>query len=171
MNLMTMGFKGFTWQVNPTTLRLELGRNLRETALPYVGSRLEDLGKRKRRVSGEGYFIGKDCMAQWQALGAAFAQGGPGWLQLPGQAPILAVMEELKLLGEPGENALRYSFAFVESTGGQGVPRGQLYHAAAGESLWDYAWRHHKSMEELRAANQHIRDIACLEQGEEVWVP
>lgn len=171
MNLMTMGFKGFTWQVNPTTLRLELGRNLRETALPYVGSRLEDLGKKKRRVSGEGYMIGKECMAQWQALGAAFAQGGAGYLQLPGQKPFLAVMEELKLLGEPGENALRYSFAFVESLGDEDAGEGRVFYAAAGESLWDYAWRHHCDIGALRAANQHIRDIACLEQGEEVRVP
>ena len=42
MHLMTMGFKGITWGVNPTALRLEWARSLRETVLPFAGSRLED---------------------------------------------------------------------------------------------------------------------------------
>ncbi len=54
MHLMTMGFKGITWEVNPTALRLEWARSLRETVLPFAGSRLEDLGRKKRRVLGEG---------------------------------------------------------------------------------------------------------------------
>lgn len=170
MNLMTMGFKGFTWQVNPTALKLELGRNLRETALPFAGSRLEDLGQKKRRVRGEGYFTGPEALAQWQALGEAFASGGAGYLQLPGQAPFLAVMEELKLLGEPGGGAVHYSFAFTEYKGGAAYRGGRTHKAAAGESLWDYAWRYRVGIEELHRANLHIRDIACLEQGEEVRV-
>ncbi len=171
MHLMTMGFKGITWGVNPTALRLEWARSLRETVLPFAGSRLEDLGRKKRRVLGEGYFTGDDCMARWQALGAAFAEGGPGYLQLPGQAPFLAVLEELKLLGEPGEGAVHYSFVFVEAKGHQDGGSGQVYRAGAGESLWDYAWRWQRPVEEVRWANPHIRDIACLEQGERVVRP
>jgi len=166
-----MGFAGFTWQVNPTALRLEMGRNLRETALPFAGSRLEDLGLKKRRVSGEGWFTGADSMERWQALSEVFAKGGTGYLQLPGQAPFLAVMEELRLIGEPAEDAVHYSFAFAEKDGGGDGQGGRVYRAAAGESLWDYSWRYRVPIEELHRANLHIRDIACLEQGEEVRVP
>lgn len=171
MHLMTMGFKGITWEVNPTALRLEMARNLRETALPFAGSRVEDLGRKKRRVTGEGYFTGKDCMEQWQALGTALAEGGPGYLQLPGQTPFLAVLEELRLLGEPGEDVIHYSFVFTETKADEGYKGGRVHRAAQGESLWDYAWRYHVPMEELHRANLHIRDIACLEQGEEVVIP
>ena len=69
MNCMTMRYKGFTWQVNPTSLRVELGRELRETQLPYAGARLEDLGKHRRRVSGEGYLTGDDAQGQWRGRG------------------------------------------------------------------------------------------------------
>lgn len=171
MRLMTMRYKGFTWRVNPTSLRLELGRNLRETALPYAGSRLEDLGKRRRRVSGEGYLAGEGLQEQWRELAQAFTSGGPGYLQLPGQEPFLAAMEELKLLGEPGEGLLRYSFAFAEARGEQACAGGRVYTACAGESLWDYAWRYGCDMERLRQANPHVRDIACLGQGEKVVLP
>ena len=171
MNCMTMSFAGIPWQVNPTALRLEMGRNLRETSLPFAGSRLEDLGVKKRRVSGEGWFTGPGCMERWQALSAAFAAGGAGYLQLPGQAPFLAVMEELRLLGEPGGNAVHYSFVFTEHKGPVGYQGGRVHKAAAGESLWDYAGRYQVPIEEMHRANLHIRDIACLEQGEEVRIP
>lgn len=171
MNLMTMGFGGFTWQVNPTSLRLEWARDIKETALPFAGRVLTDLGVKKRRVTGEGYFTGPECMERWQALSAAFAKGGSAYLQLPGQAPFLAVMAELKLLGEPGEDAVHYSFVFTEEKGQEGYRGGRVHKAAAGESLWDYAWRYRVPIEQMHKANPHIRDIACLEQGEEVRVP
>lgn len=171
MNLMTMSFKGLRWKVNPTALSVEYGQNIRETLLPFAGSRLTDLGQRKRRVLGQGYFAGSDCMQQWRRLEELFREGGPGSLQLPGMEPMRAALSELKLLGEEGEGLIKYSFAFTEVWAGERY-RGQGTHkAAAGESLWDYAGRYGWDMEELRAANTHIRDIACLEQGEEVYAP
>ncbi len=171
MNWMAMRFKGFTWPVNPTALKLEMGRSLRETALPFAGSQLEDLGQKKRRVTGEGYFTGEKAQAQWQALGELFAMGGAGPLQLPGQMPFWAVMEELAQIGEPGGDVVHYRFAFAESKSGKAYKGGRTHRAAAGESLWDYAGRYQVKIEELHKANLHIRDIACLEQGEEVRVP
>lgn len=166
-----MRFKGFTWPVNPTALRVECERNLRETMLPFAGSDPVDLGEKKRRVTGEGWFAGKDCDSQWRRLEALFQEGGPGSLQLPGQEPFYAVMDGLKLLGREGPELLKYGFSFTEHHGGERW-RGQGVHrAAAGESLWDYAGRYGWDMEELRRANLHIRDIACLEQGEEVFAP
>ena len=94
-----------------------------------------------------------------------------GSLQLPGQEPFLAVMDSLKLLGAPGEELIHYSFGFTEHRAGEDG-RGRGVHAAqAGESLWDYARRYERTMEEMIAANPHIRDIAVLEVGEEVRVP
>ena len=42
MELMTMSFKGMCWRVNPTELRVEYAQNVKETALPFRGSRLTD---------------------------------------------------------------------------------------------------------------------------------
>lgn len=171
MNLMTMRFKGFTWQVNPTALNLECERNVKETLLPFAGGFAADLGAKKRRVTGQGYFVGGNCMEQWRQLEDIFAQGGPGSLQLPGQEPFLAIMDGLKLLGQEGSGRVKYGFSFTEYRGGERW-KGQGRHlAAAGESLWDYAGRYGWDIEELRRANLHIRDIACLEQGEEVFAP
>ncbi len=171
MNLMTMRFKAFTWKVNPTELRLECQRNVKERLLPYVGGSALDLGPKKRKASGEGYFAGADCMAQWRKLESIFNEGGPGSLQLPGQEPFLAVMDSLKLLGEEGENLVKYAFSFTEHSAGEPYHGQGVHRAAPGESLWDYAWRYGWDVEELRRANPHIRDIAWLQEGEEVYAP
>ena len=110
-------------------------------------------------------------MDQWRALEALFAQGGAGSLQLPGQEPFWAVMDSLKLLGEPGKDLVKYSFGFTEHQAGEPYRGQEVRRAAAGESLWDYAWRHGWDMEALRRANPHIRDIADLKEGEEVRSP
>lgn len=171
MRLMAMSFKGLCWQVNPTELNVEYTQNIRETALPFAGSRLTDLGVKKRQVTGKGYFVGSTCMEQWRKLEELFGQGGPGNLQLPGLEPFRAVLSGLRLLGEEGADIVKYSFAFTEVWAGESY-RGQGVHRAeAGESLWDYAGRYGWDMERLRAANPHIRDIACLELGEEVFAP
>ena len=154
---MTMRFKGYTWQVNPTSLQVACARSVKETPLPFAGGLTVDLGLKKRRVSGEGYFVGADCMDQWRRLEEVFAQGGPGSLQLPGQEPFFAVMDSLGLLGQEGPELVRYSFSFAEHRAGERW-QGQGRHLAlAGESLWDYAGRYGWDMEALRKANLHIR--------------
>ncbi len=171
MNLMGMSFKDFIWRNNPTALTVSAARTLREIVLPYAGSRAEDLGQQKRRVTGEGYFAGEDCWEQWNALKETYFQGGPGSLRLPGETPFLAVMESLKLIGVSGESLVKYGFSFLEVRAGETHDGAGTYRAAAGESLWDYAWRYGRSVEELTKANPDIRDIACLKAGEKVVVP
>lgn len=171
MNLMGMRFKDFTWRDNPTSLTVTAQRNLRETVLPYRGSRAEDLGQKRQKVTGEGYFAGKDCWEMWNALRAVYASDGPGYLQLPGREPFPAVMDSLKLLGASGESLIKYSFSFTEYQGDKASAGAGSYRAAAGESLWDYAWRYGRTVEELRRANPDIRDVGLLSQGQEVCVP
>ena len=41
---MTMRFKGYTWQVNPTSLQVACARSVKETPLPFAGGLTVDLG-------------------------------------------------------------------------------------------------------------------------------
>ena len=61
MRLMTMRFKGFTWKDNPVSLRVENLRQVQETKIPYGDSQAEELGRQRRKVTGEGYFTGEGC--------------------------------------------------------------------------------------------------------------
>ena len=171
MNLMTMRFRAFAWKNNPSALSVTLERRVEETALPYRGSRLEDLGQAKRKIRGEGYFAGEDRWEQWSSLEEEFRKGGPGCLQLPGLPPFLAVLDSLDLLGDPGAGPVRYKFSFTEYRAAAPYEGRGWHQAQAGESLWDYAWRYGKTVEELARANPQIRDVAVLEEGQEVWIP
>lgn len=171
MNLMGMRFREFTWRDNPVSLRVTSVRQLVEASVPYGESRAEDLGRRARRITGEGYFSGEDCMENWNGLQAAFFQKGPGMLQLPGVPPFWAWMDSLELIGAQGKNLVRYAFSFTEWEGKAAFSGSGVYTAQAGESLWDYASRWGCSMEELIQKNPHIRDICDLKEGERVVIP
>lgn len=171
MNLMGMRFKGFTWENNPTSLTVSEERAVTEALFPYAGTAVQDLGRKKRRVKGEGYFSGPDCWEQFATLREAYLSGGPGDLQLPGQRPFRAVMESLKILGAFGKDLVKYGFSFTETFGGTAADGVGRYIAKAGESLWDYTQRTDRSIEELTKANPNIRDIGCLREGEEVLAP
>lgn len=171
MGMMPMKFKSFLWRNNPTELTVRFARNVRETALPFAGSVSRDLGAARRRVTGKGFFVGEDCLAQFEALQGCFDSGGSGMLQLPGQKPFPAMLEELRLVGVAGENVVQYAFSFLEGeSGGNGAGR-RIYPAQAGESLWDVAYRFGRDMEALVAANPQIRTIGALEEGEKVNLP
>lgn len=171
MNLMGMRFREFTWRDNPVSLRVTSARQLVEASVPYGESRAEDLGRRARRITGEGYFSGEDCMENWNELQAAFSKKGPGMLQLPGVPPFWAWMDSLELIGAQGKNLVRYAFSFTEWEGKAAFSGSGVYTAQAGESLWDYASRWGCSMEELIQKNPHIRDICDLKEGERVVIP
>lgn len=170
MRLMGMRFRDFTWRENPVSLRVECLRDVGEAPVPYGLSQAEDLGLRRRRVTGEGCFAGEDCMERWRALQRAYAQPGPGLLQLPGVAPFWALMERLELKGAPGRDLVGYGFSFVECRG-KAPAAGQVFSAQAGETLWDWANRAGLPVEKLVEANPHIRDIGKLEEGEKVRIP
>ncbi len=171
MNLMGMSFKDFFWEDNPTALTVREERSVVETLLPFAGSRAQDLGRRKRKITGEGYFAGPDCWRRWLALSAVYRSGGPGSLCLPGQEPFFAVMEELRLIGTAGKELIRYGFAFTETDGREPYDGAGAHRAQQGESLWDYAGRYGRSIDALVEANPQIADIAALEAGEEVRIP
>lgn len=170
-NLMAMSYKTFFFRDNPVSLSVEEEKNVKEILLPFCEAGAEELGSKKRRVRGEGYLTGTDCWQQWNALQEVYREAGPGSLRLPGQLPFLAVMEKLQLIGAAGENLLKYAFSFVEWESGKAYSGRGIHRAEEGESLWDYAYRFGRTVEELVEANPQIRDIACLACGEKVVVP
>ena len=142
-NLMAMSYKTFFFRDNPVSLSVEEEKNVKEILLPF-------------------------CEAGAEAV---YREADPGSLRLPGQLPFLAVMEKLQLIGAAGENLLKYAFSFVEWESGKAYSGRGVHRAEEGESLWDYAYRFGRTVEELVEANPQIRDIACLACGEKVVVP
>lgn len=81
--------------------------------LPYV----EDLGRRARVYSVEGYVIGPDYMAQRDALQAALETSGPGELKHPRYGTLwVAVHESARIRETVDEGGVaRFSITFIEA--------------------------------------------------------
>lgn len=170
-NLWKMSFGEFQFPQNPVKLTIEDEMELSEQVLPYTGTRVQAVAQKKRRASGEAYLTGEDCWQQWEKLQTLYRKKKADTLCLPGQQPFSALFTRLKLLGAAGENLIQYGFTFVECTDVEEILFGGVFSAQAGESLWDYAERFSKSVDELVQANPQIRDIACLSAGERVVIP
>lgn len=134
-----MQFKGYRWKLNPAEITVSYASNIKEHTLPFAGSCLQELGKKKRVVSGKGCFLGKDSLAQFRELSKVFQEGGAGILSIPGFPPFRAVFSALTLhaQGRPGETP--YTFTFLEEEEPP-VPAKEIrYICRGGESLWKIA--------------------------------
>ena len=91
-------------------------------------------------------------------------------MQLPGLPPFLAVLDSLDLLGDPGAGPVRYKFSFTEyraaapyeAEAGTRPWRGRAFGTTPGATA--RRWRNWPGQSQ-------IRDVAVLEEGQEVWIP
>lgn len=171
MNLMTMKYKDFTWPVNPVKLEVKQQKNVKEMIIPFSVAYSKSIGMSNKKVSGKGYFTGEKAWENYLELKEVFEKEGVGSLHLPGYNPFNAIMENLVFVGEPGANLIEYSFSFIECKDGFNKGIKADVFAKEGDSLWDYAYNYKIEMDELVAANPHIRDIASLKEGERVVFP
>lgn len=161
MKLQPMRFKNYIWPVNPESVKLEYGRNLQEVNQPLAGSALQDLGRKKRIVSGRGRFAGSTCMEEFSKLEALLAEGGSGVLALPGIKPFAADFFSLKMAGEPRPDCVAYEFVFLEDDCAQEdaspCAGGGTYVCGGGETLWSIANAYHTTVDRLHALNPAIQ--------------
>lgn len=171
MNLMTMKYKDFLWPVNPVKLEVKQQKAVKETTIPFLGVNSKSICMVGKKISGKGYFTGKNAWETYLNLKAVFEKEGAGSLHLPGYLPFNAIMDSLVFIGEPGENIIEYSFSFIEQNIAKlGKTRCDEF-ALEDESLWDYAFKSNVSIDEMVKANPHIRDISKLKKGERVIYP
>lgn len=169
-----MRFGSFVWKRNPETLRVEDERTVKRLTLPQKGETLQDLGRRRRAVSGKGTFLGRDATAEFERLATLFRTGGSQVLCIPGAAPFRAVFASLQMLGEARPNAVDYSFQFLEdeeAVWDDGILQKRSAICTAGETLWHVANRFSTTVDRLRQCNPQIEWPNRLEEGMEVALP
>ena len=108
-------FKNFRFPYNPRRFSVQGGKQMFCQFAPGMGDVVRQLGRRARTVTGEGEFFGTGARGQFEKLWALFLEQEDGLLALPATAPFYAYFSSLTLVGEAGENLLRYAFTFLES--------------------------------------------------------
>lgn len=192
MRLAPMRYKGFTWPHNPRIYSIDYERKVAVNKVPFGTYHLQDLGRTRRVMRGQGEFVGKDAYAQFGALANTFYEEGPGLLTHPLWQTANAYFVELKLEQEPRPDYVRYSFTFWEDTdrysgqvvrpepgsgsggtggaGGGSGGKGRVHRVRRGETLWGIALHYGVGIHQLIALNPQIKNPNLIYPGDEVRV-
>lgn len=196
MLLTPMRYKEYIWPHNPRVYSIDYERIMAVNKVPFGLYYLQDLGRTRRVMKGEGEFIGEDAYTQFGQLANVFYSGGPGQLIHPLWQAANAYFVSLRLEQEPLRDYVCYSFEFWEeanyysgevrtwaaqNTQSSGsiltVPDTQAaqtlpvyYHVVKGDTLWSIAQRYGMALSDLIALNPQIKNPNLIHMGDEVRV-
>ncbi len=191
MILTPMRYKGYTWPHNPRVYSIDYERKMAVNKVPFGLYYLQDLGRTRRVMEGEGEFVGPEAYSQFGQLANVFYEEGPGLLVHPIWQAASAYFISLRVEQEPLPDYVRYSFVFWEEStcysgelqsenvsqpGGaaSAAPARPVsssqYRVVQGDTLWDIARKFGLSLESLIALNPQIKNPNLIHPGDEVRV-
>ena len=166
-----MRYAGYTWRHNPHTLSFEDEKNTVELLPPFSASDVRVFSDKPCVIKGEGELFGEDCIEQYICLKSLFSQHPEGLLSIEGLGGFYVAFVSLNLSAQPKDDVLSYSFVFRQKRFEKTPVTEEEYTAAQeDDTLWDIAYRFHKTVEEMIALNPGIRFLDELEEGEKVRV-
>lgn len=175
--LAAMKFRGFTWPNNPRTFEVEMRKTLHSYKLPFSGFKVQNLGVQNRVFKGEGEFVGPDAYDSFRRLAAEFSLSGSGWLEHPVWQPVKVHFAKLRLIQEPREEYVSYSFEFWECEDQSGYTQGVIesertkyISAQKNDTLALIAARYAKDLTELTALNPQIENPDSIAEGQIVRI-
>ena len=185
MNLNPMRYKDYVWPHNPKVYTIDYERKMAVDKVPFGLYRLQDLGRTRRVMRGEGEFVGKDAYAQFGKLANVFYSEGPGQLVHPLWQTANAYFVELTLKQEPRPDYVSYSFTFweeldyydgklkleeTEQVASVPVESRVVHKVVKGDTLWAIAKKYGVTMEQLLQYNPEIKNPNLIRVGQEVVV-
>lgn len=185
MELSPMRYKDYVWPHNPKVYTIDYERQVAVDKVPFGQYRLQDLGRTRRVMRGEGEFVGKDAYAQFGKLANVFYKEGAGPLIHPLWQAANAHFVELKLKQEPRPDYVSYSFAFWEDLdcyedklrleekvqSGKEEQAGSIIHTVVrGDTLWEIALHYGVTVDQLMARNPDIKNPNKIWPGQKVVV-
>ena len=192
--LAPMRYKSYVWPHNPRVYSIDYERVVAENKVPFGCCQLQDMGRTRRVMRGEGEFVGPEAYYQFGQLANVFYEDGPGLLVHPIWQTANAYFVELRVEQEPRPDYVRYQFAFWEKfdpyvttirrvtvaaaaggggSGGSAAGSGagaQWHTVERGDTLWELANRYGVSLERLIALNPQIKNPNLIYPGQRVQV-
>lgn len=184
-----MRFKDYIWPHNPKIYTIDYERVMACSKVPFGLYHLQDLGRTRRVMRGEGEFFGPDAYAQFGALANVFYSEGAGVLIHPLWQAASAYFVELRLKQEPRPDYISYTFTFwedlncytagleketdgaaAETESGGSDGRSLTHKVAQGDTLWSIAKRYGLTLDELLKKNPQIKNPNLIRVGQEVRI-
>ena len=185
MILTPMRYKSFTFPHNPRSYSIEYTREMAVQKVPFGRYYLQDLGRTRRVMRGEGEFVGSEAYRQLGQLANTFYENTPGMLIHPVWQQANAYFVSLRLEQEPRPDYVRYSFEFWEAESWEQTRLEQVAQAGEeqqdqlrqvwhtvvqGDTLWGISRDYGVSLETLIALNPQIKNPNLIYVGQEVRV-
>lgn len=168
-----MRFCGYEFDHNPKNIEITDARNVRELPLANGTSRLQDIGRAAKTVTGLLELCGDGCAKQYKELLSLLLQGKSGLLSIAGYDPFPARFVSLEMTQPPADAFISCRFLFQEELPEQqeSNPAGGFYIMKQGETLWDVAYRFCVPVTKLLQGNPWIKRPDGLHAGEKVALP
>lgn len=166
--LASMRFKDYIWPHNPRTFEMEYRRKVIQYRIPFSGIVSQNMGINACVFKGEGEFVGLNAYKRFTELAAVFYEDTPGMLSHPLWPSANVYFTKLKLMQEPQEDYVKYSFEFEECLDGKASAAGREYIKRAthivkpGETLGSIAADNNAELSELIILNPEIKNLNVL---------
>lgn len=190
MLLTPMRYKEYVWPHNPRVYSIDYERIMAVNKVPFGLYYLQDLGRTRRVMKGEGEFIGEDAYTQFGQLANVFYSGGPGQLIPPCGRPPTPILSPCgwsrNLCGTMYATPLNFGRrpTITAARCAPGLPRPAkvlgsdqaaqaipiYYQVVKGDTLWSIAMRYGMALSDLIALNPQIKNPNLIHIGDEVRV-
>lgn len=170
MKYIKMGFKGFVFNVNPSSIKIDYSKRISTKPVLFSTGKTQEISFEPTKIKGEGKFTGKNARQYAHSLEQVFKRSGSSFLFVPDGTPIKAFFTGLNISYNSEEGSVSYSFEFVEDYQGEldSFDFGFTY-ALEGENLYDIANRTNVDVNEIFSHND-FKDLFSVEGGDKVWL-
>lgn len=169
MQLIKMNYKGFEFDVNPSTVKLDYSKNIAKQFMIDSTDKTQEMSVSPVVITGNGSFVGNDARDKAYQLQHIFKSKGSDYLFLSSFQPVRAFFKNLVISIDAKRYVVDYTFTFVEDYAGKKLQYEFGYTLAeTGENLFDIANRLGVDVELLVAKND-FEDIFAVKEGDKVY--
>lgn len=162
-------FRGYTFPVNPASVRTVCRAGVQAQTLAGGEYLLRAASAQPMEVTGEGMLTGPGARRAFVQL-RLLLDRVPGTLFMGMGEPLFAVLCELERIDLPGRDAIGYRFCFLQAPMEQTNAANVTHIVQPGETLWDIARHYGVPVQVLLARNSALRDPWELQEGEAVYL-
>lgn len=168
--MIKMEYRGFTFPINPTSIKTKFSKNISSKTIPFSFSRVQEINDYPTVVTANGKFVGSKAMQFSHELMRVYKQKGSSYLLIPDSVPVKAYFKNLELSYDAKNNCVSYQVEFIEDVNSKKgkFDFGYTY-VLAGENVYDVANRMDVDVEKIVEHNDFC-DLFSLKEGDRIWL-
>lgn len=170
MKAVKMSYKGFEFEVNPSSIEVSLAKNIETRKLAFRHSKTQETVFEPTVIKGRGRFCSDNAGEQAFELEKLFKSNGSAYLFAPWATPMKAFFKSLSLSTDSKDGSISYSFEFVEDIKEKKNEYAFNYVVAKyGDNLYTISNQTGVDVKTLFESNDY-RNLFSVRKGDKVWL-